>query len=378
MRVAIVHDWLVTYAGAERVLEQMLQVLPDADLFSLIDFVPESQRSFLGGRAVRTSFLQRLPGARSRYRQFLPLMPAAVERFDLTGYDLVISSSNAVAKGVLTHSDQLHICYLQGRNLKYAYEDRTNYPGGRLRRLAEDLFLTRLRIWDSVAARRPTLTIANSRYVSRWHRHRHGIPSTVVYPPVDTDFFSSFFRTDKDAYYVTVGRLEPYKRMDVVVEAFRTIPARLLVVGEGTQLGALRAQATPNVEFLGYGDREQVARVVSQARAFIFASREDFGIAPVEAQACGTPVIAVGKGGPLETIRGLDHPQPTGAFFQEQNAPALQAAVAKFEQEAARIIPEACRQNALRFQSSVFRQEFGQLVRQRFTRFREELGHPTD
>jgi glycosyltransferase involved in cell wall biosynthesis len=366
MKVAIVHDWLTTYAGAERVLEELLGLYPDGDLFSLIDYLPASQRSWLGGRAPRTSFLQHLPLVKRYYRRYLPLMPAAVERFDLTAYDLVVSSSNAVAKGVLTHPDQLHICYLQGRNLKYAYEDRGNYPGGGLRRLAEDLFLTRVRVWDSVATRRPDVTIANSHYVSRWHRHRHGISARVIYPPVDTDFFSGFYREDKEPYYVTVGRLEPYKRMDLLIEAFRTIPARLLVIGEGTQLAALRSRATPNIEFLGYCDRERVARVISQASAFIFASREDFGIAPVEAQSCGTPVIALGAGGTRETIRGLDAPNPTGVFFPAQTPGDLLEAVRLFERERQRMLPAACRENAGRFAPDRFRQEFSALVAQEY------------
>jgi len=305
-------------------------------------------------------------------------MPTAIERFDLTGYDLVLSTSNAVSKGVLTHPDQLHICYLQGRNLKYAYEDRGNYPGGRLRRWLEDLALTRLRLWDTVAARRPDVTIANSQYVSRWHQHRHGIPSRVIYPPVDTGFYSSYYREEKDSYYVTVGRLEPYKRMDVLVEAFRSIPARLLVVGEGTQLQTLQGRATPNVEFLGYCDRGEVARVTSRARAFVFASREDFGIAPVEAQASGTPVVALGKGGSRETIRGLDHARPTGVFFDQQTVPAVQLALQQFEREHERVLPSACRENAAQFSAERFRREFEEMVRSSYHSFQSAAGIALD
>jgi glycosyltransferase involved in cell wall biosynthesis len=369
VKIAIVHDWLTVYAGAERVLEELLRLYPDADLFSLIDYLPESQRAFLGGRVPRTSFLQRFPFVKRHYRRYLPLMPTAVERFDLTGYDLVLSTSNAVSKGVLTHPDQLHICYLQGRNLKYAYEDRWNYPGGRLRRLLADLALTRLRLWDSVAARRPDITIANSHYVSRWHRHRHGIPSQVIYPPVDVEFYSSHYREEKEPYYVTVGRLEPYKRMDVLVEAFRTISARLLIIGEGTQLATLRGRATPNIEFLGYCDRTEVARVISRARAFVFASREDFGIAPVEAQASGTPVIALGQGGSRETIRGLEHSRPTGVFFDQQTVPAVQRALREFESEHERVLPSACREHARQFGAERFRREFEDTVQSSYQSF---------
>ena len=372
MKVAIVHDWLVTYGGAEQVLEQMLKTFPGAQLFSLIHRMPAHQRGFLDGRQVRTSFLQHIPFIHRTYRRFLPLMPAAVERFDFTGYDLVLTSSSAVVRGVLTTPDQVHICYLQARNLKYAYEDRWSYPGGRLRRLAEDLLLTRVRVWDSIAARRPDRTIANSRYVSAWHQHRHGVPSDVIYPPVDTDAMAAVYREDKDAYFVTVGRLEPYKRMDLVVEAFGHIPARLVVVGEGTQLPALRRMATPNVEFAGYCSRERVAEIISRAQAFVFAAREDFGIAPLEAQACGTPVIAYGRGGAQETIDGLETAQPTGVLFPEQTVDSLLHGLRQFEQNRQRLTPEACRRNALRFSPERFRSELRQCVESELRR-RQDL-----
>jgi glycosyltransferase involved in cell wall biosynthesis len=362
MKVAIVHDWLVTYGGAERVLEQMLATFPDAQLFSLIHHMPAHQRGFLDGRAVQTSFLQHIPTIGRTYRAFLPLMPAAVERFDFREYDLVLSSSSALVRGVLTTPDQLHICYLQARNLKYAYEDRASYPGGRIRRLVEDLLLTRVRMWDSIAARRPDRTIANSKYVSEWHRHRHGVSSDVIYPPVDTELFERFYSEQKDPYFVTVGRLEPYKRMDLVVQAFKDFPGKLVVVGEGTQLQALRRMASSNVEFAGYCPRERVAEIIARARAFVFASREDFGIAPLEAQACGTPVIAYAKGGAAETIRGLQSNQPTGVFFPEQRADSVVHGLKEFERGGSRISSAACRQNARRFAPERFRKELQQYV----------------
>jgi glycosyltransferase involved in cell wall biosynthesis len=370
MKTAIIHDWLVTYGGAERVLGEILTLFPDADLYSLIEHVPASQRSFLGGREVRTSFLQHVPFIRRTYRGFLPLMPAAIERFDLAGYDLVLSSSNAVARGVLTTPDQLHVCYLQARNLKYAYEDRASYGGGSVRRLVEDLLLTRIRLWDSVAARRPDRTVANSRYVSLWNQHRHGVSSEIIYPPVDVDFFSRFYREVKDDYFVTVGRLEPYKRMDVVIQAFGQIPGKLVVVGEGTQLAALRRLAGSNVEFVGYCEREAVADLVSRARGFVFASREDFGIAPLEAQACGTPVIAFGSGGVGETIQDLDSPAPTGVLFGEQTVSDLVSALHRFDRERHRMAPSACRSNAARFNPERFRTEFRAYVEGAVARFR--------
>jgi glycosyltransferase involved in cell wall biosynthesis len=362
MRVAIVHDWLVTYGGAEQVLEQMLATFPGAQLFSLLHRLPSHQHGFLDGREVRTSFLQHIPFIERTYRGFLPLMPAAIERFDFSGFDLVLSSSAAIARGVLTTPDQLHVCYLQARNLKYAYEDRSSYSGGRLRRLVEDLFLTRIRMWDSVAATRPDRTIANSRYVSTWYQHRHGVRSDVIYPPVDTELFARFYSEAKDDYFVTVGRLEPYKRMDLVVQAFNQLPAKLIVVGEGTQLTPLRRLAKSNIEFAGYCGHERVAQLVSRARAFVFAAREDFGIAPLEAQACGTPVIAYVRGGVAETIDGLEAPIPTGVFFPEQTAGSLLQAIKDFERNGSRITPDACRQNAQRFAPRRFREELDRYV----------------
>jgi glycosyltransferase involved in cell wall biosynthesis len=362
MKIAIVHDWLTVYGGAERVLAEILELYPDADLFSLIDYLPNSQRGFLGGRAPRTSFMQHLPLVRRFYRRYLPLMPTAIERFDLGAYDLVLSSSHAVAKGVLTHPDQLHICYLQARNLKYAYEDRAQYPGGAFRRLVEDTTLTWVRAWDQAASRRPDLTVANSRYVSRWHLHRHGVPSRVIYPPVNTRFFAEYPRKPREDYYITVGRLEPYKRMDLLVEAFRGLPSRLLVVGSGTQLQTLRRMAPENVAFLGYRDPAALAELLSRARAFLFAGREDFGIAPLEAQAAGTPVIAFGGGGAAETIRGLEHQRPTGVLFPRQAVGEVVQAIATFERSSSMIQPAACQANARRFEVERFRAEFSAFV----------------
>lgn len=383
MRVAIVHDWLVTYAGAERVLEQMLAVYPEADLFSLIDFVPHPQRGFLGGRAVRTSFLQRLPGVRTRYRHFLPLMPFAIEQFDLAGYDLVISSSYAVAKGVLTGPDQLHICMCYSP-MRYAWDLQHQYlRESGLDRGVRSLFarwlLHRTRNWDARTGAGVDEFLAISRFVARRIRKVYRRESTVIYPPVDTDAFTPGDEPSREGFYLTASRLVPYKRIDLIVDAFAGMPERaLVVIGDGPESRRIRSKASGNVRLLGEQPFPVLLDHLRRARAFVFAAEEDFGIVPVEAQACGTPVIAFGKGGALETIRGLDQPQPTGVFFQEQSTAALQAAVSRFERESARISPEACRHNALRFGSGRFREEFGAFVQQRFGRFREDLGPLAD
>jgi glycosyltransferase involved in cell wall biosynthesis len=383
MKVAVVHDWLVTYAGAERVLEQMLQVLPQADLFSLIDFVPHSQRGFLGGRPVHTSFLQRLPGARTRYRSFLPLMPLAIEQFDLSAYDLVVSSSYAVAKGVLTGPDQLHLCMCYSP-MRYAWDLQHQYlrESGLDRGVRSWLarwLLHRTRNWDARTGAGVDEFLAISRFVARRIRKVYRRESTVIYPPVDVDEFTPDPDTPREAFYLTISRMVPYKRIDLIVQAFAGMPERtLVVIGDGPESRRIRTRAAANVQLMGEQPFPVLLDHLRRARAFVFAAEEDFGIVAVEAQACGTPVIAFAKGGALETVRGLDHSNPTGLFFDAQTVSALQAAVEAFERESARIRPEACRQNALRFRSTRFREEFAAFVQQRVARFREELGHPAD
>jgi glycosyltransferase involved in cell wall biosynthesis len=383
MKVAIVHDWLVTYAGAERVLEQMLQVIPDADLYSLIDFLEPSQRSFLGQRPVRTSFLQRMPGVRRRYRDFLPLMPLAIEQFDLSGYDLIVSSSYAVAKGVLTGPDQLHICmcYSPMRyawDLQHQYLQESGLDHG-IRSWLARWVLHRIRNWDARTGAGVDEFLAISRFVARRIRKVYRRESTVLYPPVDTEAFTPSPRTPREPFYMTASRLVPYKRVELIVEAFAGMPDRsLVVIGDGPEAKRIRAKATPNIQLLGEQPLPVLLDHLRRARAFVFAAEEDFGIVPVEAQACGTPVIAFAKGGALETIRGLDHPQPTGVFFPEQTTSALQAAIRTLEHEASRITTESCRQNALRFRAERFREGFGSFVQQRFAEFRQELLHLKD
>lgn len=373
MKVAIVHDWLVTYAGAERVLEQLLVLYPEADLYSLLDFVPPGERAFLGGRGVRTSFIQRLPWARQKYRNYLPLMPFAIEQFDLSAYDLVISSSHAVAKGVLTGPNQLHICLCYSP-IRYAWDLQHQYLREEgltrgLRSTVARYVLHRIRSWDLRTANGVDSFIAISRFIARriWKTYRR--ESVVIYPPVDVETFSP--GGARGDYYVTASRMVPYKRMDLIVEAFSSMPDRqLIVIGDGPDARKIRRKAGPNVQLLGHQPLPILLEHLRRARAFVFAAEEDFGIAPVEAQACGTPVIAYGKGGALETIRGPTEAQPTGVFFEEQTVPALTAAVERFERERALIDPAACRENALRFGPERFRFEFKTCVMKSWEQFR--------
>jgi glycosyltransferase involved in cell wall biosynthesis len=363
MRVAIVHDWLVTYAGAERVLEQLLVLYPDAHLYSTVDFVPPAQRAFLGDRVVTTSFIQRLPWARRKYRSYLPLMPLAIEQFDMSAYDLVISSSYAVAKGVLTGPDQLHLClcYSPARyawDLQHQYLREAGLTRGLQSWMARYL-LHRFRVWDVRTANGVDGFIAISHFIAARIRKVYRRESVVIYPPVDVDAFTP--GTKREDFYVTASRMVPYKRMDMIVEAFTAMPSRqLIVIGDGPDLQKVRAKAGPNVRILGQQPFDALRAHLQKARAFVFAAEEDFGIVPVEAQSCGTPVIAYGKGGVLESIRGLDDAAPTGIFYQEQTVAAVIAAVEHFEHERHRILPENCRKNALQFGIDRFRTEVKQ------------------
>ncbi len=368
-RVAIIHEWLATYAGSERVVEQLLAVLPDAQLYSLVDFLPESQRTMLGGRSVRTSFIQRLPFSRKRFRGYLPLMPLAVEQFDLADYDIVVSSQHAVAHGVLTRADQLHVSYVH-TPVRYAWDLHHQYlREARLtwgvRSMLARMVMHYLRMWDRAAAERVDLFVANSRYIARriWKTYRR--KARVIYPPVDVEAYS--LATDKSDYYLTASRMVPYKRIDLIVEAFRDLPDRkLIVVGDGPEYKKIAKSAGPNVELLGHQPAAKLQELMRGARAFVFAADEDFGITPVEAQACGTPVIAYGRGGALETV--LDG--ETGVFFREQTTDSLRAAVEQFEATSADFEPERIRQHAEKFSAERFRQEFAELLDRQWRQFR--------
>lgn len=368
MRIAIVTDWLAVYGGSERVLQEVIALYPQADLFALVDHLPQELRRLFHNKQARTTFIQRFPFSKRWYRKYLPFMPAAIESLDLSGYDLIISVSHAVAKGVITTNDQLHISYLQARNLKYAYEDRPYYRKGKLIGFIEDLMLTRIRMWDTAATSRPDVLVANSHYVKGWYRHRFGVETDMIYPPVNTETFVNRYTEDKEDYYVTAARLEPYKRIDLIVQAFNKLGKRLIIIGDGTEMKALQKLAGPNIEFMGYCSSEIVAEIVAKAQAFIFPSREDFGIAPLEAQACGTPVIAYHKGGARETINGDLAGEPTGMFFAEQTPEALSRAVAAFENQRHLFTSRACINNALRFSSTRFKQEFASYVNEQLRR----------
>jgi len=356
MRVAVVHDWLTVVGGAERVLAEILALYPDADLYTVIESLPAAERGWLGGRPVRTSFVQRLPFARRRHRPYLPLMPLAVEQWDFSGYDLVISSSFAVAKGVITGPDTVHVSYVHSP-MRYAWDLQGAYLRqagfGGLRQIAARYLLHRLRLWDQVSAQRVDAFVANSAFVAGRIRKLYRREARVVPPPVDL----GRFRADRprESFFLTVSRLVPYKRVDLIVEAFAARPdLRLVVIGDGPEMKRVKAKAGPNVEILGRQPDSVVTDHLERCRAFVFAAIEDFGIAPIEAQACGRPVIALGAGGVRETLIA-DGPDPTALFFAEQSAPALADALGRFVVDEGLFSAAACRRNAERFSPAAFR-----------------------
>lgn len=368
--VGFVHDWLPTYAGAERVLEQMIHEYPEAKLYSLIDTLPDDQRAFLQGLPVTTSFLQRLPFVNRFYRQYLPLAPLAIEQFDLSEHDVVVSSNYAVAKGVLTRADQLHISYVHSPvryawDLYHEYLDRSGWNWG-LRSVLARMVLHYLRLYDVSTASRVDVYVANSNYVAQriWKTYRRR--AHVIYPPVDVDRFA--LTHEKEDYYLTLSRLVPYKGVDLIVEAFNELPDKqLIVIGDGPEADALARRAGPNVTLMGYQPEAAVAHYMERARAFVYAAEEDFGIVPVEAQACGTPVIAYGRGGVCETVV----PGRTGILYPEQTVSSLSAALLQFEETADQFDPEIIRAQAERFDIPVFREQFSNLVQASYTDFVE-------
>ena len=356
MKVAVVHEWLLDYAGSERVVREILEVLPHADLFALIAR-PDPELKAAIPRDAKTSFLQSFPRPQRWLKYYVPLMPLAVRGLDVSGYDIVISSSHAVAKGVRTKKGQLHLSYVH-TPMRYAWDLREEYlraagldwgPLGWAARFT----LERLRRWDMRSARGVDVFLANSAHVAERIRRAYGREAEVLHPPVDVAAFP--LRAGKEDFYLTVSRLEAYKRIDLLVDAFSRTGRRLVVVGSGSELQRLQARAGRNVHFAGRLPTPQVVDYMQRARAFLFAGIEDFGIVMAEAQACGTPVIAYGRGGAAEIVR-----EDTGVLFAEQTPAALLEAVRRFE--GISYSPGQCRQNALRFDRPRFRSRFAELL----------------
>lgn len=365
MKVAIVHEWFIDYSGSERVVEQILNCYPDADLYALVDFLPEGKRDFIKNKIVTKSFIQHLPFARKYFRSYLFLFPLAVEQLDLSSYDLIITSSHAVAKGVITGPNQIHVCMCYSP-IRYAWDLYHQYlrESGLnlgLKGWIAKIILHRIRIWDVRTANGVDSFIAISKFISRRIEKVYRRGSTVIYPPVDIDKF--LFMEFKEDFYLTASRMVPYKRLPIIIEAFNSMPdKRLIVIGDGPDFDKCKELAGENIDLLGFQSFEVLRDHMQRAKAFIFAAEEDFGITPLEAQSCGTPVIALGRGATLETIRGLSSHDPTGVFFYEQTAESIIGGIQRFEQHQSSINKHSCRENALKFSPDKFRLNFKKFV----------------
>lgn len=372
--VGIVADWLVTFAGAEKVIAEFIKLYPNADIYSVVDFLSDESRKKFYGKEATTSFIQRLPFAKKKYQQYLPLMPLAIEQLDVTGHDIVLSSSHAVAKGVLTGPDQLHISYVHSP-IRYAWDFQHQYlrEAGLNKGLKGKLarwFLHKIRIWDYRTANGVDHFIANSQFIARRIKKVYGRDADVIYPPVDVERFT--LQENKEDFYFTASRMVPYKRIDLIVEAFSQMPdKKLVVIGDGSEMAKIKSRAGSNIEILGYQPDDVMQDYMRRTRAFVFAAEEDFGITPVEAQASGTPVIAFGKGGVLETIRPYGESNATGVFFSEQTAESLINAVRHFDTIKDSILPKDCRENALKFSAQRFHDELDEYIKTKWHDFNE-------
>jgi glycosyltransferase involved in cell wall biosynthesis len=375
MKICFVHDWLTTFGGAEQVLKALLEIWPQTPVYTLVTNEKGNCRSIIDSTEVTRSFVNKLPFAKRKHQAYLPLMPLAIEQFDLSDYDLIISDSHAIAKGVLTGPDQLHISYIH-TPIRYAWDMQSAYLqqaglNHGLRGLLAKSLLHYIRLWDLRTVPGVDQFIANSKYIARRIMKVYKRESTVIHPPVDIERFS--VSVEKSDYYLALSRLVQYKKTDLIVQAFTQMPdKKLIVIGDGQQMKSLKKIATDNIEFLGFQSDSAVEDYLKHAKALIYAAEEDFGIVPVEAQACGTPVIAYGKGGALETII----PGETGFFFGRQEPDALVQAITDFEAHPA-LSPEKIRQNAERFSKSRFKNEMQSFIEtayDRYFKFRDQNG----
>lgn len=371
MKVAIVQEWLVTVGGSDKVVKAIQDVFPDADIYTLVAKKEVCDELGIPWEKVHTSFIQKMPLGTKKHRAYLPLFPFAIEQFDLRGYDVVISSSHCVAKGVLTKADQLHICYCHSP-IRYCWDmyneylEESHLDKGFKSWLVR-LMLHPIRQFDAIAGSRVDYYISNSDYVGQRIRKTYRRKATTIHPNIDISNFE--LCNDKQEYYLASSRLVAYKKIDTIIEAFNQMPdKKLVVIGGGPNLEAYRKLANANVTVMGYQPFDVLKEKMQHAKAFVFAADEDFGMIPIEAQSCGTPVIAYGHGGSLETVNG----GKTGLFFNEQTPEAIVEAVNKFESMGSQpFAPADCRQWAEGFSEERFKREIKEFVEEKYKEFKK-------
>ena len=371
MKVAIVQEWLVTVGGSDKVVKAILDVFPDANIYTLVAKKEVCDELGIPWEKVHTSFIQKMPLGTKKHRAYLPLFPFAIEQFDLRGYDVVISSSHCVAKGVLTKADQLHICYCHSP-IRYCWDmyneylEESHLDKG-LKSWLVRLMLHPIRLFDAIAGNRVDYYISNSDYVGQRIRKTYRRKATTIHPNIDISHFE--LCEDKQDYYMASSRLVAYKKIDTIIEAFNQMPdKKLVVIGGGPNLEAYRKLAKDNVTVMGYQPFDVLKEKMQHAKAFVFAADEDFGMIPIEAQSCGTPVIAYGHGGSLETVNG----GKTGLFFYEQTPEAVVEAVNKFEAMGNQpFSPKDCRQWAEGFSEERFKREIKEFVDEKYNEFKK-------
>lgn len=361
MKVAFVQDWLTVNGGAEKVAKEIVNCFDDVSIFCLIDFLSEKDRiDIIKGKTTTTSFIQKLPFAKNHYRNYFPLFPKAIESIDFTGYDLIVSSSYSVAKGLKKATkSQIHICYCHSP-IRYAWDLEDEYLShlSFLKRVIARILLKYIRQWDLKTANRPDYYLTNSNFVAERIKRIYKRDSTVIYPPIDTSNFT--FVNEKEDYYFTSARMVPYKKIDVIIKAFKQLPhLKLIISGDGPELVHLKNIATNNVSFLGFVDKTTLIKYTQKAKAYVLAAEEDFGITSIEAQSCGTPVIALRKGGYLETV--LEN--KTGVFFDEQTPDSIAKCITIFEQKAINFAENDFKTHVNKFSIERFRNEFNTFIK---------------
>lgn len=367
MKIAIVQDWLTEMGGAEKVFQAIYEIYPDSDVFTLVYNKEVLSKLAIPESKVTASFIQKLPFSRKKYRNYLPFFTYAIESFDLSNYDLIISSSYAVAKGVLTHANQLHICYCHSPvryawDLYFDYLKNANLLRG-IKATFVKYFLHKLRLWDVSSINRVDYFISNSNYITSRIKKIYNCDATTIYPPVDVAAFTNNSYVKKEDFYFTCSRFVPYKKIALIVKSFASMPdKKLIVIGSGPEFSNVKKIATQNVTLLGYQPYDVLISHMQRAKAFVFAAEEDFGITPVEAQAAGTPVIAFGKGGTLETVKN----NKTGILFYEQSEKSIIEAVAQFESQQQMFHKGVLLENAKKFDSSIFAEKIKNFINEKY------------